>query len=135
MAKNKIFIDSCAVIALFDARDQYHASAKNKFESLLPASRFFSSDYILDEVITFLNCRHDKSIAWEAGRSLYSSGVVEMIVIDKEDISKGVARFQRTSVKGVSFTDIMTCIVMDECGMDHVFTFDGHFHALGYIVV
>jgi predicted nucleic acid-binding protein len=50
----KLFVDTSAWVAYYDADDRWHAIAKAAIDTLLNQRvTFVTSDYVLDEAITF----------------------------------------------------------------------------------
>ena len=52
----KIFIDTSFWIAFLNKRDQFHKEAKKYFKFALEIYTIQTSDFIIDETITFINC-------------------------------------------------------------------------------
>ena len=135
MAGSRVFIDSSAFIALFNRHDQHHGAAKKMFRPLSGAAHLATSDYVLDEVVTFLNARIGHDVAVRAAQALLHSDRVSMIVVTRDVIDRAQQRFAACAIPRISFTDITTSIIVDLHHIDRIFTFDGHFAELGHAMV
>ena len=131
----KIFLDTSALVALYNADDAHHREARATWELIrggeIPFTRFYTTDYIVDEALTFLSLvvkRHD--LAVEVGRALLQSPFTSIIYVGQGQFRKSWERFQ--AVEGPSFTDCTSFTVMDENGLGYAFTYDSHFRAAGF---
>ncbi len=63
----QIFIDTGFIIALETSDDQHHESAQNCWRNLtVSMPSFFTTSYIIDEVVTFFNSRRlNNASNWE----------------------------------------------------------------------
>ena len=132
MAAGKVFVDSSAFIALFNKKDRYHRKALKTFSALHEDRLMFISDYIIDEVVTFMTHRCGKSEADRALEALGKTDYLELVVIDRGMLEAAMERYTRYSFRGLSFTDVSTAVVMDAMGISDIFTFGGQFQKLGY---
>lgn len=95
MAGNdKVFVDTWGWLALGHAKDPWH-------------NEVYTSDYILDELITLLFRREHFSEAWKLREKL-------------DDKPK------------ISFTDLTSAVVMKSNNIQTVLTDDDHFLQIGY---
>ncbi len=127
----KFFVDSSAFIALFNKREQDHLEAVSLFNQLLAGGTLYTSDYVLDEVVTFCQARYGHKQACSAATAILKSDFIQLIPLDRKGVEKTYERFLKTSVPGVSFTDVSSVVLMDAFQMDAVFTFDSHFKKMG----
>ena len=131
----KIFIDTSALIAYYNADDRHHGEAleiMRKIESgEVPLTRFYITDYIFDETITFMECvLKSHRLALDVGEALLSSPFTTMLRIDEKCFKDAWSRF--AEIKRVSFTDCSSFAVMEKYGVTHAFTFDRHFKEAGF---
>ena len=95
----KIFIDTSALISYYNVDDEHHAEAFKAMEKIkkgeIPLTRFYITDYIFDETITFIECvlnRHE--LALNIGEALQTSPFTIMIRTN-EDLFKEAWSFFR----------------------------------------
>lgn len=131
----KIFLDTSALIAYYNVDDQYHAEASETMEKIkrgeIPLTRFYTTDYVLDEMLTFIECvleRHE--LAVEVGEALQTSPFTTIIRIDEDIFTEAWNMFKKS--RGYSFTDCTSFIVMKKYGITYAFTFDKYFRGVGF---
>ena len=131
----KIFIDTSALIAYYNADDKHHGEALDVMVGIeggeIPLTRFYITDYIFDETMTFMECvLGSHQLAMDVGEALLSSPFTTMLRIDEEAFQDAWRRFAET--KRMSFTDCSSFAVMEKHGITHAFTFDRHFREAGF---
>jgi predicted nucleic acid-binding protein len=97
----------------------------------IPFTRFFTTDYIFGETVTFMECvlgRHD--LAVNVGKALLTSPFTTTLGIDEELFQTAWNQFRDS--KGYSFADCTSFMVMKKLGITHAFTFDRHFKSAGF---
>jgi len=134
----RIFLDTSAIIARYNTYDKYHADASKVMEEIargaIPLTRFFISDYIFDEVMTFIECvLGNHEMALEVGEALLSSPFTTLLKVDEETFKETWNRFR--AQEGSSFTDCSSFVLMESYGIRHAFTFDHHFANVGFQVL
>ncbi|MGC8911035.1 MAG: type II toxin-antitoxin system VapC family toxin [Nitrososphaeria archaeon] len=134
----KIFLDTSALVAYYNADDRYHNEAFEIMEKIkrgvIPLTRFYITDYILDETLTFIECvigAHDLAI--KVGESLQTSPFTTIVRIDDEVFNDAWNMFKKS--KGYSFTDCTSFTIMKKYGVTHAFTFDKHFGEAGFMSI
>ena len=82
-----IFIDTSAFLALYIKDDAFHASALQALEKIKKEhNRLITSNFILDEVYTFLRARKSKELALDFAQLLIeNSDIVKVIRITVKD--------------------------------------------------
>lgn len=131
----KIFLDTSALVALYNADDVHHEEARTTMDMIrrgeIPFTRFYTTDYVIDETLTFLSLIvKDHDLAIEVGRALLKSPFTSIVHVDAELFHKSWERFQ--NIKGPSFTDCTSFTAMEENGLNPAFTYDSHFRAAGF---
>ena len=131
----KIFLDTSALIAYCNVDDRYHPEASKTMERIrrgeIPLTRFYTTDYVLDETLTFIECvLKIHELAIEVGEALQTSPFTTIIRIDEETFKEAWNIFKNS--KGYSFTDCTSFAAMKKYGVTHVFTFDKHFQEAGF---
>ena len=126
----KIFLDTSALIAYYNADDKYHAQAVEVMEEIkrgeIPFSRFYVTDYVFDETVTFVECiLKNHELALSLGDALQTSPLTTIIRIDEDTFNESWERFKQ--YKGFSFTDCASLQAVKRHNIDSVLTFDEHF--------
>lgn len=128
-----LFVDASGWIALFSAADKYHAAASLAFRSLQTTPRrLVTSDYVLDETLTYLRLTFDHPTAVRFGRWVSAAAYVETIWIDDALWQDAWRMFQSYADKRWSFTDCTSFVLMRQHGLYHAFAFDRHFQQAGF---
>lgn len=133
------FVDSSALFALFNPRDERHRSAKAFHEyceeGALSYSRLVTNDHVLDEVATRLRRRVNHGRAVRAIEGVEKEERYVLACTGPETYRRGVRRFVDYHDIDLSFTDCVVAAHMDDAGIDHVFTYDGDFAAFDCTVI
>ncbi len=131
---SSIFMDTSAWIALFSAKDQNHNRAQVIFKRIQSAGwAMFTSDYVIDETITFMVKKSGYAAAVRVGDALLNSQLVKILFLTSEQFYNAWLDFKKYDDKDFSFTDIMSFRLMKELGMTKAFTFDKHFQQVGFV--
>ncbi len=130
----KIFLDTSALVSYYNEDDSSHGAASqimNKFlTGEMPVTKFFISDYVLDETVTVIECvlgKHDLAI--EVGEALRASPRTMMLRVDESTFEASWKLFR--GMRGVSFTDCTSFVLIRSLGLQVAFTFDRHFRKAG----
>jgi hypothetical protein len=131
----KIFLDTSALIALYNIDDVHHQEARGTMGALkdgqIPFTRFYTTDYILDETLTYMSrVLRNHGLAVEVGKALLNSPFTTVIHVDPDLFQKAWETFQTR--QGLSFTDCTSFTAMELNGINQAFTYDSHFKAAGY---
>ena len=131
----KIFLDTSALIAYYNADDEHHAEAFEAVEKIgkgeTPLTRFYITDYIFDEMMTFIECVLNKhELALNVGEALQTSPFTIIVRIDEDLFMEAWDFFKEN--KDHSFTDCTSFQAMKRNSVTHAFTFDKHFKNAGF---
>ena len=134
----KIFLDTSAIIAIYNADDKFHDDASRVMKDIstgkIHLTRFYVSDYIFDEAMTFIECvLRDHELAQGVGEALLSSPFTIMLRVDDEVFKETWDRFKAS--RGRSFTDCSSFVLMERNGVNHAFSFDEHFTEEGFQIL
>ncbi len=127
-----IFVDTGPFIARYVKRDQYHKAAKEYWERLVEERRLYTSNFVLDEVFTYLGRVAGAAFAVERGKYIYASSRLNILRPKAEHEISALGWMSKFSDQQVSFTDCVSFALMIERGIDRVFTFDRHFVLAGF---
>lgn len=129
----RVFVDTTALVAYFNKRDNYHAEARGFFRSLPKKKvRPVITDYIFDEFVTMALRRAGHALASASGEHLLNSGIVEVVWLDESVKSKAWDYFKQHDDKQFSFTDCTSFALMKEMDIKQYFGFDDHFKQAGF---
>ena len=128
-----IYIDTGAFLARYLAKDQYHAPAVAFWEELKTRSeRLVTSNFVLDETATLLGRRAGYLFASRRLQAVYTSNILQIWRPDQDDELRAIDWFVKFSDQGVSFTDCISFVLMEQRRVERVFSFDRHFDAAGF---
>jgi predicted nucleic acid-binding protein len=142
MTYRKVFVDTWGWLALGHRRDQDHAQVKQFYESLRETNvPLFTSDYVLNELITLLVKREVFEEAVRFVEGIWAASQQSIIQIERVSLE----RFEKTwelrkrfqDKPRISFTDLTSMVIMQEQVIHHIMTKDEHFIQvnLGFVQV
>lgn len=131
--ERQAFLDTSYLIALEDADDDNHLSAREHCERLQAMPTLTTTSYVLDEVVTFFNTCGQHRKAVELGETLLSSPSVQMIHVGETLLGRGFALLKERPDKGYSLTDCVSFVVMRKHAISVAFTFDRHYEQEGFV--
>jgi len=130
----KLFVDTSAWIAFLAPKDVHHAHARGTFaELLLRSALVVTSNYVVDETVTWLRMRagHADAMAFrdtitrsQEGNRLHLAWVSESIE------QKAWELFTQHPGLKLSLTDCTSAVLAAELRLP-IWTYDGDFAALG----
>ncbi|MBA4349457.1 MAG: VapC toxin family PIN domain ribonuclease [Thermodesulfovibrio sp.] len=131
---NKVFMDTSAIVAIFDRGDEHHSEALKTLEEIKRNRiKLLISDYIFDESITTALSNAGYDVAVKVGEFILNSRVIEFIWLNETVKMKAWDYFKRHSDKGYSFTDCTSFVFMKDLKIDQFFAFDKDFSKAGFI--
>lgn len=131
-----IFIDTSAFIALYLKGDEFHERAVSFLEKTDKNNIFLTSNYILDEVYTFLRASKGKETAVFFAEFLaQNSQIVILKRIILEDEKKAFDLFKKLDLPHLSFTDCTSFALMKRLEAKKAFSFDEHFAKAGFEMI
>lgn len=129
-------MDTGAWIALAQQRDVHHIQATAIAEELSRANTILiTSDYVLDEAITWFRYIVSHKVATEFVAQVLSSNVTEIIYIDEVIFNKAIEIFRKYGDQKFSLTDCTSFALMRTYRIKQAFTFDSHFITAGFDLV
>ena len=130
---NSIFLDAGFAIAAGLKRDQRHNQVASMWPLLLQSGTLIvTTNFVLDEIVTFLNSKGLHSNAVRIGKILLESENVELIHVSEDILRQGWNYFVRHEDKRFSLTDCISFVVMQSRGLQQALTFDQHFAQAGF---
>lgn len=133
--KAVVFLDTVALLALWNRHDQWHDAAMQARAGLKPpATRLVTTPAVLQE------CGNAAARSAEARRQvvLTRAGLAaagDLIVPTDEDEDLAWAAYERGEAGGAGIVDHISFVVMRRLGLARAFTNDRHFTAAGFEVL
>lgn len=132
----EVFVDTAAWVALFDPDDGCHGQARRVWtlfgKDHIP---LLTTDFILDETVTYLRKRAGFRTSVGAGEAMFESHGARLLFLDETLIRSAWDRYRKYADKEYSFTDVTSFLVMEQLGIRQAFTFDRHFSQAGFQIV
>jgi predicted nucleic acid-binding protein len=128
-----VWIDSGGFYAMLDPRDKWHIEVERKIEELdREGTRYFTSDYVLDETVTLLQSRGLAHLVgpWLGDILLEETCTIEWM--DSEWFRQVFAYFIKYSDKEWSFTDCFSFCVMERRKIHRALANDHHYTQAGF---
>lgn len=92
-----------------------------------------TTNFVLDEVATFVRMETDTESAVHLVRSILASGAITTVWIDPGHFGSALDLFQSDRDNRWSLTDCTSFVVMRDLGTDTVFSFDRNFEEAGFV--
>jgi predicted nucleic acid-binding protein len=129
----EVFVDTSAWIAVSDAGDKYHPTARAAYNRLLAERRvFLTTNLVVAEAYIIIRRGGGHAQAMRLLSSLRSSPRLQKVWSDASLEAQAEAILEKHSDQDFSFTDAVSFVVMQERGIQEAFTFDSHFAAMGF---
>jgi predicted nucleic acid-binding protein len=134
MNKQRWFIDTAFVQALFNRSDQYHEQAVGWLSLARGASELWTTGAVLLEIGNVLAASNRKG-ASEFIRQSWQSPNFHVVSADDSILRRALQLFDDRPDKTWSLTDCMSFIVMADQGLTEALTTDHHFEQAGFIAL
>lgn len=127
---SRIFVDTSAWCALFNTADPDQPAVTAVYTE--SGHEWFTSNFVVDELLTLLDSRVNHGAAVRAGRMLRAgtSARVASVLVEDENHAWGV--FER--LPALSFTDCTSFVLMRRLGIRVALTLDEDFRRCGFVV-
>lgn len=130
-----IFIDTGAFLARYIVKDQHHKDALLRWKKLQSAkNKCFTSNFVLDEMITLLGRWVNEDFALEKAYLIYSSDAFTILRPEEADEMLALEYYKKFQDKKIGFTDCVSFALMKKHKISNVFSFDRHFSDAGFII-
>ena len=129
-----VFIDTGAWIARYIQADAFHRRAIQMWERI-ENRMLFTSNHVVDEMLTLLGRRAGYSFAAKRAEIIYSSQTLTILRTGQADEMEAVRLFRKFADQQVSFTDCLSFALMRNHRIKVAFSFDEHFRAAGFEMV
>jgi predicted nucleic acid-binding protein len=130
---SSIFIDTSALIAIMNKKDQYHARAIDIFTAIVKGNNnLIITSHIFAETITRIERKVSAKQAILAGKMLLNNNGIKIIIPQEGIIDNAWNIFQKYQDQEFSFVDCISFAVMKEMRITKAFAFDKHFKIIGF---
>lgn len=127
-----LFVDTSAIYAYFDGRDQTHNAVRFLWDELLDTDeRLYTTNYVLTESVALLQRRLGSQ--WVQAFQSLMAPEFEVIWIDEERHSRALAAVLSAGRRQLSLVDCVSFDTMRQLGLTRAFAVDGHFQEAGFI--
>lgn len=128
---SQVFVDTSAVLALLNQKDELHPRARNAFEALRAAGAgLVTTSYVLVEIYALLGRRMGPA-AVRACRSDLAP-LLEVVWVDEQLHEEALDLLLDRKERGLSLVDAASFVVMRRLHLERAFAFDRHFEAEGF---
>lgn len=130
---DKLFLDTGALYAYFDKNDSEHSKVSSFLDS--SADAFYTTNFIIDELVTLLRCRNFKVSQIKSFIENLREGEIAVILHVTPEIEDMSWEFlNKYRDHDFSFTDCTSFVIMKENGIKKACALDDHFKAAGFSV-
>ena len=128
-----IFVDTVAWCAVLIPSDPYHLQVAQFLKTAKPD--VLTTDYVIDETLTFLRGRQLFGTAVEMGRRFFDLNQVRIEYIGAKDIRRAWELFRSQPQRAWSFTDCTSKVVIERFHIKQALTFDQDFREFGNLTL
>ena len=134
MSTRVSFVDSTVFIAAVFLKEKHHKEGKAiiSFVEGGAFGTFIITDYILDEVVTFVRKRKSAVASIEVLEAMVYSPHLKLVKVENRHFEAGLQLFR--TYERLSFTDAVSVAVMRDLNIDVIYSFDGDFDGIPGIV-
>lgn len=136
----KVFVDTGGWVAYFDRDDRYHRDIKEFFHDVFVRKqhRLATSDYVLDESVTFLryNVGHSTAVtAFKQIRAMVQQQVIDWLTVDEDIIQSAGEILIKYDDQKFSFTDCTSFALCEREQITHAVAVDKHFQTMRFTLL
>ncbi|SRR6266540_2461664 len=129
-----IFVDTSALLALVNIRDEFHHRAKDQWKALLENKEtLFSNNYVILESISLIQRRF--GMDWIHALQSEILQLIEIAWVDENQHEAALTTFLKANRRQLSLVDSSSFETMRRLGIEKVFTFDEHFREQDFEVI
>lgn len=131
--RNEVFVDTAALVAQINKRDNLHIQAVSINQRLvLKGIKLITTMYIIDETVTEITgiVPHPNVIGFID--DIFASQIFEVLHVTEKHEKTAWNLYKERQDKLWSFTDCISFIIMKEREISEAFTSDHHFVQAGF---
>lgn len=130
----KIFVDTGVFIAYFLKQEASHDNVVKKYKFYIQAkAQFITSNYILDELLTWFSSKQTKYFTEKLIiylQKVIENGELKVVFIDSLIHKKAQDVLLKFLEHKISFTDATTYVLYKDFALDEIFTLDSDFRKM-----
>jgi len=128
----KVFIDTGPFIALSNKDDPNHKDALKQFTKIAETKRtFFTSDYVLDEALSFATRKtKNPKIILDVDRLIQESANIRLLKVDEEILANSKMFLKKYPKILLSLTDWTSAALAKRHAIEKIYSYDSDFDRL-----
>lgn len=132
MISLRVFIDAGPFIAVSNKDDPDHKGALKQFAKIAETKRtFFTSDYVLDEVLSFTTRKTKNPRAvLEVDRLIQESANIRLLKVDEEILTNSKIFLKKYPEILLSLTDWTSAALAKRYAIEKIYSYDSDFDKL-----
>lgn len=127
-----VFLDTSAIIALLNKKDQYHEKIHQFIKFQKSPSAFMLTNLILNEFLTFFSRYGDLNTALRFQNDLLNNPSYSVIWVDQTCHLNASSLIKKYADQNLSFCDAVSFAVMKENKIRTALAFDDDFRHAGF---
>ena len=130
-----IYVDTGFWIALMDSKDSHHGNAKKIFNSIFENGEMVTSEAVVGETVTYLNCslkRHDLVVTF---LDHLESSPLRLLEGGSNMKSEACEILRRYADRQLSYADCVSFVLMRKHAVNRFAGYDRHFTMMGFQTV
>lgn len=127
----KIYVDTSAFLAVFNADDRFHARARSRWQELIESGfSLLCNNYVLVETVAVLQNR----LGVEAVLSFQNNvwPILHILWVDEDLHQRAMSAMLAAGQRRLSLVDCASFESMRLAGLNQAFAFDAHFAEQGF---
>ena len=134
MSTKPSLLDTTVFIAAAFPREKHHKEGRSIITSVEEGvlGEPVITDYILDEVVTFVRKKVGAAASIEILDAMANSPRLRLVIVESRHFEAGLQIFR--TYEGLSFTDAISVAVMRDLGIEVIYSFDSDFDGIPGIV-
>jgi len=126
----KVFVDTAPFVAFLNSKDINHKSALEQFDKIAMTKEiFFTSDYVLDEVLSFVT-RKKPEFVLHADKLIQESANIRMLKVDDEILANSKMFLKKYPKLLLSLTDWTSAVLARQRSIEKIYSYDSGFDQL-----
>lgn len=128
---SQVFVDTSAILALLNPKDELHSQARSAFEALRGAGAgLVTTSYVLVEIYALLGRRMGREAVHACRGDL--APLLEVVWVDESLHEEALDLLLGRKERGLSLVDAASFVVMRRLRLERAFAFDRHFEDEGF---